>query len=478
MPDVLTLATDVFAAAIGVTAALLLLTRLPFESSLKSLIATVGKSLSVVTSSRISDHWKERAVPAYSLKIFRASLALLAMMAGLLAAFAGAFTLAWWPLSENLTTAAERLLHWQSQLAALAVALAWWLRPGFLRRKPAAGDAGYSVAERALHELALGNRGVKQLAFRLDGMLPAPSRQGHRPVYVCGLARGGTTVLLNALAQTGCFETLTYRHMPFVTAPRLWIGASKPFRQSLATRERAHGDGVLVDADSPEAFEEVFWLMACEADFVKQLGLEPHDVSDGTLNDYRQFVASVLAASGHRNARYLAKGNNNLLRLGALRRAFPDATILVPFRHPLVHAASLQRQHQRFIDIHREDPFSEKYMSWLGHFEFGANMKPLLFDPGVAGENPSEPGFWLRYWHAVHEHLLAQPAAVTLWDHDAFTRAPADQLAVLARHVGVPEETLLRFAGTIERRELAGTDDVLPPETAALYRRCQDASLK
>ena len=30
-------------------------------------------------------------------------------------------------------------------------------------------------------------------------------------------------------------------------------------RRDIAKTERAHGDDVLVDADSPESFDEVFW---------------------------------------------------------------------------------------------------------------------------------------------------------------------------------------------------------------------------
>src|SRR3546814_15140574 len=47
--------------------------------------------------------------------------------------------------------------------------------------------------------------------------------------------------------------------MPMVMAPLLWSRISGAFRLDGHRQERAHGDGVLIDFDSPEALEEVLW---------------------------------------------------------------------------------------------------------------------------------------------------------------------------------------------------------------------------
>jgi len=44
--------------------------------------------------------------------------------------------------------------------------------------------------------------------------------------------------------------------MPFVLVPMFWNGFSKRFRQNAPPTERAHGDGMMVDNESAEAFEE------------------------------------------------------------------------------------------------------------------------------------------------------------------------------------------------------------------------------
>ena len=47
--------------------------------------------------------------------------------------------------------------------------------------------------------------------------------------------------------------------MPFVLAPNFWSKFSLHNNNNSAMVERAHGDGIKVNTESPEAFEEVFW---------------------------------------------------------------------------------------------------------------------------------------------------------------------------------------------------------------------------
>ena len=50
---------------------------------------------------------------------------------------------------------------------------------------------------------------------------------------------------------------LSYADMPFVLYSNLWSKIS--FNKNSKYTERAHGDGIKVSTESPEAFEEVFW---------------------------------------------------------------------------------------------------------------------------------------------------------------------------------------------------------------------------
>ena len=78
--------------------------------------------------------------------------------------------------------------------------------------------------------------------------------------FVSGLARSGTTILLNAIYESDEFSSLSYKDMPFVLAPNLWSKLSFAIKKDIDLVERAHGDGIKVSTDSPEAFEEVFWM--------------------------------------------------------------------------------------------------------------------------------------------------------------------------------------------------------------------------
>ena len=340
----------------------------------------------------------------------------------------------------------------------------------------------YGALDRLLHRMALSSRYARKMAFDADCALSAPSTAPRKPTYVAGLARAGTTILLEALYSTNEFVTLTYRNMPFVMAPTLWSRISAAHRRESALSERAHGDGLEVGFDSPEAFEEVFWLTVTKGAFIRESCLEAHTVDDASLHDYRRYVGSILGAARSPHKRYLAKNNNNVLRLASLQRAFRDAYVIVPFRNPHDHATSLLRQHRRFCETHAVDPFARRYMSWLGHFEFGLDMKPFRFgdSPKTSAGEAGSLDYWVAYWSYVYEHVIATHGdRVIFFDYDGLLAEPERTLATLAERIGVPESGLIGFAMRIRRSEAAARDSpALPAKTRhlheALVARAQD----
>src|SRR5690348_9777932 len=82
-----------------------------------------------------------------------------------------------------------------------------------------------------------------------------------RPIYVTGLARSGTTILLETLARHPDVATHRYRDFPMLFTPYLWNRWLELVpRQAEAPAERSHGDGIAVTSESPEAFEEPLWM--------------------------------------------------------------------------------------------------------------------------------------------------------------------------------------------------------------------------
>jgi hypothetical protein len=296
----------------------------------------------------------------------------------------------------------------------------------------------YSGADRLLHRIALGSPALLEATFDIErathrGKIAAvPIR---RPVFIAGLARAGTSILTRLLHQGGGFAAPSYRDLPFPLAPNSW--ARLGGKRHVEASERGHGDGLTHDLDSPEAIEEVFWRALEGKRYLRRDGLAPAAPDPETLAAFRDYVRLVLLRHG--GARYLSKNNNNILRLEALATSFPDALLIHPFRDPLQQALSLLSQHRRAARLAGEDPFRRRFMTWLGHHEFGADHRPFLFD-GAPGrdEDPTGVGYWLKLWDSVHRALLSAPARVRerqfFVDYDALCASPrryAPRLAVL-----------------------------------------------
>lgn len=261
--------------------------------------------------------------------------------------------------------------------------------------------ADYGFVDRLLHRIALGSIATAEIFHELERsryLKDSPEDQGGH-VFVTGLARAGTTILLRELYASGHFGSLLYADMPFVLAPNLWASVSRRARKPFDPIERAHGDGIAINLDSPEAFDEVFWRIFHGKSYIRPDGLLPHRPGAQAIAHYRDYIRLILSRSGKR--RYLSKDNNNILRLGALAGAMPDCTFLLVVREPLAHADSLLRQHRRSA---KSSGFERDYLRWLAHHEFGAVHRPFRF-PGSPDGEAGRLDYWLATWLACYRAL-------------------------------------------------------------------------
>ncbi|MFT4197958.1 MAG: sulfotransferase [Pseudoxanthomonas sp.] len=289
----------------------------------------------------------------------------------------------------------------------------------------ASSAAEYGRLDRLLHRLAL-SAPVLEMSFDLERALcgrQAEALGPSRPVLVCGLARAGTSILMRMLHAAGGFASPAYRDLPFPLAPNTWQRCAGRGRR-VQTRERGHGDGLLHDLDTPEAIEEVFWRCKQGEHYLHPQGLAAHAPNAAAMRQYANYQQLVRLRQG--GGRYLAKNNNNVLRLPALAQAFAgELALLHPFRDPLQQAASLREQHRRAGELAAADPFRARFMTWLGHHEFGADQRPFLL-PGAPDDALPRTSldYWLAAWNSVHRHLLEQPAPVracqVFLDYDRF----------------------------------------------------------
>lgn len=323
----------------------------------------------------------------------------------------------------------------------------------------------YSSIDKLLHRLALGSRVRAEVLHDMERsafLKSAPSDEGSH-VFVSGLARAGTTILMREIHGSGEFGSLTYADMPFVLAPNLWNRLSAKGRRAGIRAERAHGDGIEVDFHSPEALDEVYWRVFSGSDYIHADRLVPHAPSDEQIEGYRDLIRLVLRRTG--KSRYLSKNNNHLLRLASLATAFPDAVILIPIRDPLAHARSLLNQHKRFLG---SDAFTRDYMGWLAHHEFGATHRPFAWDGARVTGDPLRLDYWLESWVATHrriERLEREHDNIQLIPQDALTSDPAVWPAV-ARRIGIAPAPLKEIRSISNRSAPQGngdpTDDAVP----------------
>jgi hypothetical protein len=237
-----------------------------------------------------------------------------------------------------------------------------------------------------------------------------------RPLYIAGLARGGTTILLELLASHPDVATHRYRDYPPIYTPLFWNRAfAHIYSADAPPVERAHKDRILVTPDSPEAMEEVLWMRFFPGrhDAATDQVLDASTSNPAFERFYLDHIRKILLVRGGR--RYLAKGNYNITRLAYLAKILPDARFMVPVRDPVTHIASLAKQHRLFCEQERADPRVLRHMQRVGHYEFGLDRRAL--NVGDAGVAQSILDLWAdgqevrglaRHWAVVYGFAVDQ----------------------------------------------------------------------
>ena len=265
----------------------------------------------------------------------------------------------------------------------------------------------YPFLSRVLHHVVLGSNIVSDFLFDIE--MAIFKKKIHKDdlrthIFVSGLPRSGTTLLMNMLYETNQFASLTYRDMPFILSPNLWKKIIGHKLKSTKSIERAHGDKMLINLDSSEALDEIFWRVKLKSNYIHSDKLIFHDVDDKIIEEFRSFVSLLLYKCQKRL--YLSKNNNNILRLESIVKSYPNCLFLIPFRDPIQQANSLLIQHQNFTQIQNKNKFAKSYMAYLAHYEFGINHIPYEF---IKNTNPSSDKnsieYWLAQWINVYGHL-------------------------------------------------------------------------
>jgi len=258
--------------------------------------------------------------------------------------------------------------------------------------------------------------GIWQKLGQLETSMVADSLddiQINNPVYVSGLARSGSTILLEILAGIPGVASQQYKDFPPVFTPYAWNTLLRHMKTGPATpAERAHKDGIMVTEESPEAMEEPIWMSF----FPSAHDPEHSNVIDAATADhgfgefYRSHIQKLLAV--REGTRYLAKANYQVTRLEYLLHIFPDARFVIPVREPAAHIASLIKQHDLFSRGQRANPRAREHLRRVGHYEFGLDRVPINTGDDAATRNVldlwnqgEELAGWIAYWSQVYGYL-------------------------------------------------------------------------
>ena len=287
------------------------------------------------------------------------------------------------------------------------------------------------------------------------------------PIYIAGLARSGSTFLLEALAAHADTVTHRYKDFPPVFTPYWWnrfLGFMP--KKDAAPAERAHKDGIKITEDSPEAFEEALWMAFFPKlhDPATTAMLGP-DHADAAFEDfYQDHIRKLLAVRGGR--RYLSKGNYNLTRLAFLQNMFEDARFVLPIRAPAWHIASLIKQHRLFKDGLAGNRRALDHMRRVGHFEFGPDRRPInasddeaikaiqdLWERGYEVEGQAR--YWAHLHGAIADQLEADERlrdAVLIVSYEDLCAEPLPMIRRLFEHcrLSISEDVVENLAAKVQ----------------------------
>lgn len=231
-----------------------------------------------------------------------------------------------------------------------------------------------------------------------------------QPIFVTGMARSGTTILLEFLNSFDKTCSYHYGDYPLIHVNYFWNSLRKLIPGNSKKIERAHKDRIMINQSSPEALDEIVWMS-----FFKDLhNPETLNVLDAktTNPEFELFFANALKKLlALRMARRIVLKNNYLItRLPYLLKTFPDAKFIIPIRKPEAHIASLMKQHRLLKKEQEKDPRGIRYMRRHGHFEFGVDFRPI--NTGKADEvmalwkDEETLKAYALYWSQLHEHLI------------------------------------------------------------------------
>lgn len=336
-------------------------------------------------------------------------------------------------------------------------------------------ETGYSELSRLLHRMALDNYCIAYKLFKKESRKIQRKKLERRQdfVIISGLARAGTTSLMNDLSRIDDFVSLSYANMPFLMCPNIWARFYRPKNREL--KERSHKDGIMIGLNSNEALEEYFFKVKADDSYIEDFHLSEYTISQEDYDDYLDYQTIIKLDN---RKIYLAKNNNFILRYKSVRKYNDDFLMVLLYRDPLSHAASLKEKHRDYQKLQKEDPFVLEYMNWLGHHEFGKEHKPFVFlnSEESIHDDKESLDYWLKLWIYYYSYVLKidHPKTILI-NYDSYCKTPKETIETILQKTGITAE-LPDYKPFINRRKTNDefSDDVF--DTAQkVYRQLHNS---
>ena len=237
----------------------------------------------------------------------------------------------------------------------------------------------YKKVDKILNQQFLGNNSLTEFLYQRiisKGNINKKNFSSKNYVFITGLARAGTTAILNQLYNSKQFSSLLYKHMPFILSPKLANIFSYIAKDKEINEQRLHGDGLMINYNSPECLDEIFWINSKKGYYNQSLNTEDK-IDLKILRGYEYLLTSF--SNFQDGKRIIIKNNNNHIRIKYLSEYFKESNFLIIFRNPIFHAFSLLKTHKKFCKLQEKDPYILEYMNLIGHREFGLGLKTFVY---------------------------------------------------------------------------------------------------
>lgn len=236
------------------------------------------------------------------------------------------------------------------------------------------------------------------------------------PIFILGLARSGTSILSHYLCQFDNYKTFTYKNLPYIQLPIFWNYLSRFYYSGKHKFTRIHDDDIVIDKNSPDSFEELFWQLNFKNYDKNKLSFLENIQDYSFENKYKKLILKLLYIT--KGSIYFSKNNNSIFRVKLLMKIFKNSKFIICIRNPLEQCYSLERVHKLFIKEQSNNKDFSKIMSMLGHYEFGdTRLVPLTKNANIINnywKNEQDYEGYCYLWHDIYEYVYNN------WDPDRF----------------------------------------------------------